>query len=126
MMPQNEMLPFKLRLFILQLLIIWKARTRLGGCRTRVRRGCPRVGAASERFFFFFPNLCQLGFDSCRTGLIRPATEMAETDWNRPKSTLNLAGTAEILTLEDRTDRFCLLLSLFCESRIVMCFLIIF
>ena len=49
---------------------------RLGGCRTRVRRGLTwgaatnmaahASGAASEFFFFFFTNSRRLGFDSCQ------------------------------------------------------------
>ena len=63
-----------------------KARTRHQRCRTRVRRGCPRVGPRLLFFFFFFSRIradsarfapmrldsCQIGFDSRRIGLIRP------------------------------------------------------
>ena len=132
----QQLLPSSVPLSSL-LVLVWKARTRLGGCCTRVQRGCPRVGAAFELFFFFF------FWDSRQLGLIHAdlASICTEPGWfgqnraisagdrngrNRPKSALNLAGTAEILTSEDRMNRFCLLLSLFCESKIVMYFLIIF
>ena len=68
-------------------------------------------------FFFFFIGFaptwldsCRIGFDSCRTGLIRPelgriesywpVADTAETGRKWPKSALKLIGTAEILTLE--------------------------
>ena len=76
-------------------------------------------------FFFFNWDSRRFGFDSRRTGLIRPESgHISHIGSYRPAT--ETAGTVEILTLEDRTDRFCLLLSLFCESRILMCFLIIF
>ena len=126
-------------------LISWKAWTWLGGCRTRVRCGCPRVGAASEFFFFleFAPtwlNSHRFGFDSHRTGLIR--LELGRIGWwpKWPKSTLNHAGIAEIgfewgpniqnLSFLNFIMNICYffvfsflfcvschLLSLFCESR---------
>ena len=104
---------------------------------TDVGRGCLRIGAASEVFFFFFLGFAptrldsrQIGFDLSRTRLIRPesghighigsyrlATDTAETGLKRPKQ-------AEI-SLETRRNSWnydlkgvsCLLLSLFCESR---------
>ena len=83
---------------------------------------------ASFFFFGFAPTRLdsrQFGFDSHRTGLIRPESgHISHISPYRPVT--ETAGIVEILTAEDRTDRFCLLLSLFCESRIVMCFVIIF
>ena len=76
-------------------------------------------------FIFFFWNSCRFGFNSRRSGLIRPKSGHIShigLHWLATET----AGIVEILTSEDRTDRFCLLLSLFCESRIVMCFVIIF
>ena len=93
------------------ILFTYEAWTRLGGCHTGVWRGCLPVGAASELFFFFFP---QIRFDlarftptwllfspihaelgqfgqnqavSAESGRIGqpywPAIEMADIGWNR-------------------------------------------
>ena len=94
---------------------------------------CLRVGPRLHFFFLGFAPMrldsCRIGFDSRRTGLIRPksgrighigsyrpAADTAKTCRKRPKSALNMAGKAET----------CLLLSFFCESRHSMCFLKIF
>ena len=112
----NGQLPF---VFIhTYLVVVWKARMRLGGCRTRVRRD-PTLDAVSDAvdrvsmlrlslllllfFFFFFLGFAPNWADSARIGPYWPATEMAKTDrngQNRPKLALNLAGTIEILISE--------------------------
>ena len=89
-----------------------------------------RIHADSARFAPMQFDLCRIGFNSCRTGLIQPqlgrighigsyqpAAYTAETGrkWpkhagnnrNRSKSALNMARKAQT----------CLLLSFFCESR---------
>ena len=83
----NGLLPF---VFIhTYLVVVWKARMRLGGCRTRVRRD-PTLDAASDAvdrvsvlrlsFFFFF-------LDSRRTGLIRPESGRIGQQPKWPKRT---------------------------------------
>ena len=58
--------------------------------RRGVRRGCPRVGAASKLFFFFFPrihvDLASIYAESGRIdhiGSYWPTIEMAKTGQNR-------------------------------------------
>ena len=92
----------------------------LGGCRTRVWRGVrpltrlPAPCWYSVWVFFLDSrwlgsNLHRLGFDSCRTGPIRlesgrigriksywPAAKTGRNGWERLKSALNYARTAEI------------------------------
>ena len=64
----------------------YEAQTWLGGCHTRVRRGCLRVGAASEFFFFFFPRIRvesgSIRADSVRIG---PNQVVSTVDQNRLK-----------------------------------------
>ena len=79
-----------------------------------------RIRIDSARFALMQLDSCQIGFNSRRTGLIRPksgrighigsyrpATDTAKICRKRPKLTLNMVGKAET----------CLLLSFFCESR---------
>ena len=75
-------------------------------------RDCPGVGAASELFIFiyFFSRIradsarfTSNRADSARVELYRPYRVVLTGDRNsrnRPKSALNLAGTAKIPTLE--------------------------
>ena len=134
----NGQLPF---VFIhTYLVVVWKARMRLGGCRTRVRRD-PTLDAASDAvdrvlmlrlslllllfFFFFF-------LDLRRTGLIRPELGRIGQQPKWPKRTETVKTGRNWLWIWPEQLKFssqsvfCLFLSLFCESRIVMCFLIIF
>ena len=101
----------------------------------------PRIGAASEFFFFlgFTPTQLdshRIDFDWCRIGLIQPesgrighiglywpATDTAETGRKWVKSALKLVGTAEILTSVVFLAFFFLC---FVNQGIVMCFLRIF
>ena len=91
-----------------------------------VWRGWPSVGVASEFFFFFF------FFDSRWTGLIRPESGRIgqQPKWPKRTETVKTGRNwpwiwPEQLKFSSQSV-FCLFLSLFCESRIVMCFLIIF
>ena len=82
-------------------LIHYEARTRLGGCRTGVRRGPTRLLARRCRvwsFFFFIgfvPTRLQFVLiwpkSSCigRIESYWPETETVETNWNKPKSAMN-------------------------------------
>ena len=81
--------------------LIYEAHTQLGRCRIRVRRSCPRVGAASELFFFLGFAMTRL--DSRWTGhilaIIGPYWVVSAGDRNGQnmlKSALNHAGTVEI------------------------------
>ena len=64
----------------------YKAQTWLRGCHTRVRRGCPCVGATSELFFFFFSQIRaksgSIRTDSARVG---PNRVVSTGNRNRPK-----------------------------------------
>ena len=71
----------------------YEAQTWLGGCHTKVRHGCPHVGAASELFFFFFSRIhaesgsirtdsARIGFNSHRFGQNRV---VSTSNLNRPK-----------------------------------------
>ena len=93
---------FSIGLYLRRVGIHLETRTRLGGCRTWVRRGIWRPTRLPKRqcrvwvilFIFFF-------FDSRQTGLIRPYRVVSAGDWygrNRPKLALKLARIAKILT----------------------------
>ena len=111
-----------------------------------VKCDCLRVGPRLRFFFFFFSRIraysarfapmrldsCRIGFDSRRTGLIRPksgyishigsyrpAADTAETGRNTPE-------TAEIGLEYGRKIRNLHSSFFFCESRHSMCFLRIF
>ena len=111
-----------------------------------VKCDCRRVGPCLRFFFFFFSRIragsarfapmrldsCRIGFDSRRTGLIRPksgcishigsyrpAADTAETGRNTPE-------TAEIGLEYGRKIRNLHSSFFFCESRHSMCFLRIF
>ena len=71
-----------------------------------VRRGCPRVEAVSELFFFFSSDSQQLGSihansasihtEPSKFGQNQAVSAGDRNGRNRPKSALNHAGTAEI------------------------------
>ena len=105
---------------------------RLGGCRTRVRRGCPHGGAAFEFFFFpriradvarFTPNWLRFTLnrvDSARIGPYRPYRIILAGDRygrNRPETPKINLETCRNRQNSDLRGVSCLLLSLFCESR---------
>ena len=84
-----------------------------------------RIRADSARFAPMRLDSCRIGFNSRRTGLIRPksglighirsyrpAADTAKTRRKRPKSALNMAGKAET----------CILLSFFVNQGIVCVF----
>ena len=115
---------------------------RLGGCRTRVRHGCPRVGATLEFSFWIRTDSARfvpMQLDLHRTelirpklgrighiGLYRPATNMADTaktGQKQLKLALKLTGTAEILTSK---VLFAFFFLCFVNQSMVMCFLRIF
>ena len=82
----------------------------------------PRIHADSARFAPMRLDSCRIGFDSCRTGLIRPYRVLSAAgrySWNTPK-------TAEIGLEYGRKSRNLHSSFFFCESRHSMCFLIIF
>ena len=100
------------------------------------------VSRMSFCFFFFFSDSRRIDFNSRRTGLIRPESgcighiglyrpatdtaDTAETGRKRPKSAEIGLKTRRICRNSDLRCVFCLLLPLFYESNILMCFLKIF
>ena len=105
----------KLWVCVLILVLTWKARTRLGGCCTRVWRSLIRLPTRRCCVWVFFVFFFFLGFaptrlrftpnwaNSARIGLYRPYWSVSagnRDSRNRTKLALNLAGKAKIPTLE--------------------------